>query len=264
MGGGKCWILGTIPKEIGLCLSGGAARGAYHLGVLKALGELGIGVRAISGSSIGAAIGVGYACGNAPEAMLAFFKSRAFRKSIAWNFWGGSVWKIDATHPVFEGFFQGYTRLEDLPLPLYVSVCDLQKGEAVYAQRGDLRQLLEATCALAPFFPFRSITGRWYGDGGFVDNLPLHPLKQSDLPLVAVNLHPRVKHESSRGLLRRALFLCWHANVHIQEKEATWLITSPELSRFSLFSFSSLDVLMEMGYVACLETFDKLASGDAV
>lgn len=252
-----------MPKEIGLCLSGGASRGAYHLGVLKALEELGIRVRAISGSSIGAVVGVGYACGNSPEAMIAFFKSRAFAKSIKWNFFGGSVWKIDPNHPVFEPFFQGHTRLEALPLPLHVSLCDLQKGEVLYVQTGDLRQILEATCALAPFFPFRTIEGSWYGDGGFVDNLPLQPLKKSALPLLAVNLHPCPPYRGG-NLLRRALFSLWHANVRAQEQEATWLLSSPALSGFSLFSFSSIDVLVEMGYRACLETFDELACGDAV
>ena len=46
------------PK-IGLVLSGGAARGLAHVGVLKALEEQGIHVDAIAGTSMGAAKGSG-------------------------------------------------------------------------------------------------------------------------------------------------------------------------------------------------------------
>ncbi len=253
-----------MPKAIGLCLSGGAARGAFHLGVLRALEELGIRVEAISGSSIGAVVGAGYACGNTPSAMLALFKSKAFRQSIGWNIWGGSVWKINTAHPVFEHLLGRHERLETLPLPLHVSLCNLQKGEVVYASAGDLRQVLEASCALAPFFPFRAIEGVWYGDGGFVDNLPLAPLKKSGLPLLAVNLHPHLPHENRGNLLFRALLSLWHATVRAQAQVATWYLSAPELSRFSLFSFSSIDTLERMGYRTCLETFDVFARSDAV
>ena len=40
-----------FPKEVALCLSGGAARGAYHLGVISVLQEHNIRIKAISGAS---------------------------------------------------------------------------------------------------------------------------------------------------------------------------------------------------------------------
>jgi len=49
--------------KIGLALSGGAAKGLAHIGVIKALEEAGIQVDFISGSSIGALIGAAYASG---------------------------------------------------------------------------------------------------------------------------------------------------------------------------------------------------------
>ena len=56
----------TAPK-IGLVLSGGAARGLAHIGVLKALDEQGIHVDAIAGTSMGAVIGGLYAAGYTPR-----------------------------------------------------------------------------------------------------------------------------------------------------------------------------------------------------
>ena len=52
-----------FPSEVSLCLSGGAARGAFHLGVLSVLEENNVQIKAISGSSVGALIGGSLACG---------------------------------------------------------------------------------------------------------------------------------------------------------------------------------------------------------
>lgn len=44
----------STPMKVGLVLSGGGAKGAYQVGVLKALRELGTRIDAVSGASIGA------------------------------------------------------------------------------------------------------------------------------------------------------------------------------------------------------------------
>ena len=56
-------------KRIGLVLSGGAARGLSHIGVIRALQEQGIEVDAIAGTSMGAIIGGMYASGYSVEQM---------------------------------------------------------------------------------------------------------------------------------------------------------------------------------------------------
>ena len=53
----------TPRPKIGLVLSGGAARGLAHIGVLKALEEQGIKIDAIAGTSMGAVVGGLYASG---------------------------------------------------------------------------------------------------------------------------------------------------------------------------------------------------------
>lgn len=69
----SCLLLCLLPlfaqsasmqrPKVGLVLSGGAARGLAHIGVLKALEEQGIRVDAIAGTSMGAVIGGLYASG---------------------------------------------------------------------------------------------------------------------------------------------------------------------------------------------------------
>lgn len=56
-------------EGVGVVLSGGGAKGLYHIGVLKALEEHGVPVDYISGTSMGAIIGSLYAAGYSPEEM---------------------------------------------------------------------------------------------------------------------------------------------------------------------------------------------------
>ena len=61
-----CQPESRTPK-VGLALSGGGARGAAHIGVLKALEREGIPVDYIAGTSFGALVGGLYALGYSPE-----------------------------------------------------------------------------------------------------------------------------------------------------------------------------------------------------
>ena len=89
-------------KEITLCLSGGAARGAYHLGVLQYIEESGIEVKAISATSIGAIIAASWLSGVSAKEQLAIFKSREFKKIFSFNFFRGSLFSIDTTAKIIK------------------------------------------------------------------------------------------------------------------------------------------------------------------
>ncbi|MDR0834681.1 MAG: patatin-like phospholipase family protein [Candidatus Symbiothrix sp.] len=65
-------------KSVGLVLSGGGAKGAVHIGIIKALEENDIPIDYISGTSIGAIVGAMYAMGYTPDEMLELFMSKDF------------------------------------------------------------------------------------------------------------------------------------------------------------------------------------------
>lgn len=62
---------------VGLVLSGGGAKGLYHVGVIKALEENDIPIDYVSGASMGAIVGALYAAGWSPEKMWDFFLTDA-------------------------------------------------------------------------------------------------------------------------------------------------------------------------------------------
>src|SRR5258706_16420374 len=68
--------------RIGLALSGGAARGIAHVGVLSALEENAIPVDAIAGASAGAVIGGAYAAG------VSMARLEAMARKFFWRYMG--------------------------------------------------------------------------------------------------------------------------------------------------------------------------------
>ncbi len=72
-------VSGSVAQNIGLVLSGGAARGMAHLGVIKALEENGIPIDYITGTSMGAIVGSMYAMGLTTDEIIQIIKSDEFR-----------------------------------------------------------------------------------------------------------------------------------------------------------------------------------------
>jgi NTE family protein len=68
----------VAAQKVGLVLSGGGARGAAHIGVIRALEENDIPIDYITGTSIGAIVGSLYAMGYTPDEMLELILSDEF------------------------------------------------------------------------------------------------------------------------------------------------------------------------------------------
>jgi len=91
----------VCSQKVGLVLSGGGAKGATHIGVIKALEENGIPIDYIAGTSIGAVVGSMYAMGYTPEEMLELFLSNEF------HYW--------QTGKIEEDFFYYFRKPSDTP-----------------------------------------------------------------------------------------------------------------------------------------------------
>ena len=70
-----CMLLavGARGQRVGVVLSGGGAKGLYHVGILKALEENNIPIDYVSGASMGAIVAGMYAAGYSPDEMIRFF-----------------------------------------------------------------------------------------------------------------------------------------------------------------------------------------------
>ncbi|MFV0482188.1 MAG: patatin-like phospholipase family protein [Campylobacteraceae bacterium] len=235
-------------KEISLVLSGGAARGAFHLGILQALDELGIEVKERSGSSIGAIVGAAYLSGCSPISIFEFFAQEKFKKAMKTNFLKGTLFRFDFNNPVFDELLNGYKSIEDLPKPLHVTTTNLQKGEVVYNDKGDIRTLVCASGSLYPVFSPIEYNGDMLVDGGVIDNFPILPLMDSKYKILGVNLHPNVYNKKQLRMIRIG-FLAWHvARLEEKIKRCDFYLSPSELTKHNILKLKGIDKLFQFGY----------------
>lgn len=236
-------------KKVSLVLSGGGARGAFHLGVLQALDDANIDIASISGASIGSIVGASYLSGNSPKDILDIFMSKEFKKSIKFRPLSGGVFSIDFNLPIIDKIINNYQNIEDLPKPLHVSITNINQGKVEYINRGKLRENLLASSAILPLFSAVKIGDEYYADGGIMDNFPLTPLKNSPHKIVGVNLHPNATYNKSNlsSNLKRAIFLCWHSSVAKNAKQCDLYIAPKELVNFPILRTNRLKELFQLG-----------------
>lgn len=237
-------------SEISLALSGGAARGAYHLGVLQYIDEMNIQVKAICGTSIGAIIGTSYAAGISPSRQLEIFKSREFKDIFSFNFFHNSIFSINSRAAILRQLMP-IDNLEELLIPVYFTAVDLSAGEELFFSQGKIPDICLASSALVPMFEPVKYDGRILGDGGLINHMPILPLLEYQYPIIGVNLHPLTISYSQNNIfnfIKRAIYLKTYSSSQDSQKKCNVFISNDKLRNYSLFSLKHLDELFALGY----------------
>jgi len=180
-------------QTLGLTLSGGAAFGAAHVGVLQVLAERGIRPGIVAGTSSGAMIAAAYAAGFDPmqieRAALAFRWSAIARWSFAPR-WGlldaraldDAVRRVFGTDPLIEQF----------PRRFGAVATDLRTRRAVTIDRGPLSIALKSTIAVPGLLAPVRRDGTLLADGGMVDNVPVTATRELGASrVIVVRLHAK-------------------------------------------------------------------------
>jgi len=177
--------------SIALALSGGAARGFAHIGVMRALLGAGIVPDVITGTSIGAVIGGCYAAGHLDE--FEAWARRLTRRSVFgyldFSLAGSGLIGGDRLFAQLDATLGDIT-LQDLPLRFAAIATEIGTNHEIWLTRGRLADALRASCALPGIFPPSRIGGRWLMDGALVNPLPISAARAFGARLViAVNLN---------------------------------------------------------------------------
>jgi predicted acylesterase/phospholipase RssA/CRP-like cAMP-binding protein len=186
-------IAGTA---IGLVLAGGAARGIAHLGVYKAMLELGIPVDWIGGVSIGSILGAGMAMDLDIETTLEAARHALVRDKPFSDYTlpiislvGGR--RMDRT---LRGFFR--QNIEDLPIPYFCISCTLDDGALNVHEAGPLAMALRASASMPGIFPPAVVKLRLTVDGSVINNLPVDIMRQKPVgQVIAVDLSSQKTYE---------------------------------------------------------------------
>lgn len=169
--------------KIGLVLSGGGARGFFHIGVMKALRELNIEIGEVSGSSIGALIGAIY-CYN-PDVDLESFIEEINIINIALLFKNNSSEKIILNFENLLKKFIKARKFSDFKIPLSFSATDILKCEPVVFKKGNVFPGIIASMSIPGIMPSIKLKNSVLYDGGILSNAPILNIKKSNRVLVS-------------------------------------------------------------------------------
>ncbi len=200
-------IVEAKHERVGLVLSGGAARGLAHIGVLKALEEQGVAIDAIAGTSMGAVVGGLYAAGYSiaeleqlateldwqqalsdapPREDIPFRRKQDDRDFLVKQ---KLSFRDDGTLGLPLGVLQGqnlavlleklFARagavddFDDLPIPFRAVAADISTGEAVVFSHGHLALAVRASMSIPAVLTPVEVDGRLLVDGGISNNIPV-------------------------------------------------------------------------------------------
>lgn len=241
------------PYRLGVALSGGGARGFAHVGAIKALEEAGMKPDVIAGVSAGAVAAVMYAAGVPLDEMLSLFTSTKFT-----DFARPSLIHGDGMFSLmrFKQFIEeatGIDRLENLRIPTYVGVTDLDHGEPAEFHEGPLGERVVASCSIPIVFSPVEIDGIHYVDGGVLRNLPAWIIREKCETLIGINVSPLRTFEYKKSFLdigMRTYNLMAKANQQQDMDICDHVIITPELIHYQVFNLKDIHKAYLSGYAA--------------
>ncbi len=273
---------------VGLVLGGGGARGFAHIGVIKALRELGIPVDRLGGTSMGAVIAAQYAAGMSPEEMVELNRRGwiGFRPHRDFTLPLISMLSGRAAGRMLKMMF-GDRMIEDLWLNYYCVSTNLSRAELMVHRQGPVRRWVRASIALpgsAP--PLIGDAGDLLIDGGVLDNVPIGAMQQlGEASIIAVDVSPdvdlvvdtglklapspwRVLGDRVRGRDSRrfpSLFQILYrtsvlSSIRLgkERRDGVALYLEPPAGGFDIFAMDRIDAIVEVGY---RYTMEQLTSG---
>lgn len=236
-----------FQKRIGLALSGGAARGAAHLGVLRVLEREKIPIDVVAGVSAGSVTGALYCAGVPLDEMVHALQEFSWHKIISPTMpvhglvsfkklenylikWIGDVW------------------FSELKIPFAVGTTDLLTGRPIHFMTGRVAPLVRASCSIPGLVVPLEYGEYWLVDGGVSCNLPSHAARAlgADLVIGVDLVKPYVrKNLGAAGIASTALeILVRHSGGGMQDAD---VVIAPALDNKTYSRFSRYREMIELG-----------------
>lgn len=252
----------TRSKSIGLVLSGGGVRGMAHIGVIKAMQEFGLEATVVAGSSVGALVGALYSADKPIEDMLHFFKDTPLFK---YNYFAVAKPGLINTERFISAFQQYFPEdsFEALKKDLHVVATNLEQGEEVFINKGELIRPLLASAALPPVFSPIEYNGALHADGGIMNNFPSEPILSRVEYVIGSNVSLVSKLEkkhlnNSFQLTGRVTGLMIYAINREKINNCNLIIEPQELEHIGILDRRGIEKAYAIGYETAVRTFEKV------
>lgn len=250
---------GLSLYENGYVISGGGYRSVGQIGALKALEEYGIRPDIMCGTSSGAIVAILYASGYSPDEIYEIWQKEPFGQVLHVHIPAFGFLKHSKIGELIRPYMK-YERLEELPIPTYITCTCMNDGRQKVFREGDILQALAGTCAVPVLFEPVEIDGRQYVDGGLVSNLPVEPLEGRCKRMVGIYANPIPDKEKLNGLtdmIYRTLWIGLNSTVQKTMPLCDWLIAPEKLGEHGLTERSAIDIYFKAGYEYTLRFLDK-------
>ncbi len=287
-------LFGTSQK-VALVLSGGGAKGAAHIGVIRALEEEGIPIDYIAGTSAGAIVGGLYAAGYSPDEIEALFLSPEFKNwsvgeiedkylyyfkvknpNPAWlklKFDWGSILSpsipINIVSPyqmdfAFLELFAGANahangNFDSLFVPFRCIATNLRTNQGEPQRSGNLGDAIRASMTF-PFF-FRPITihGDIMYDGGMKNNFPSDVADQDFNPDIIIGSKVAIENKTPRtGDIMSIIENMLMVNNGYTIGCESGILIEPKVEDVNVIDFSQSSKFIHNGYIATKEKIPQI------
>jgi NTE family protein len=243
--------------KIGLALSGGGARGITHIGVIKAMEELGVRPDVISGTSAGSIVAVLYANGMKPDEIFDVVNHLSLFRSVkmAWA-WSGLL-KMEGLRALLTKHCPQNT-FESLKIPLTVAATEIRLGEIRYFSSGELASAIISSCSIPGVFDPVHFGDNLFVDGGLLDNLPTRPIRDKCDFLIGSHcnhLTPQYDEHSLRAVIERSMLITISANTTASRMLCDLVIEPPHMGRYTVFEMGKAREIYDAGYKYTKENF---------
>ena len=246
---------------VALVLGSGGSRGYAHVGVLQVLEQHGIRPDLIVGSSAGSFVGAVYASGKTAAQSEAIARSVS-RKNVRDFTWSRQGLLDGQKVANFVNQHVAFTPLEQLKIPMYVVVTDLQTGQPAVLAQGNTGQAVQASIAIPTVFLPVQIQGKAYVDGGISTPLPVRIARQLGADVViAVDILAQPEDTSIDGfwsLLNQNIVIMQSQMASEDAAFADVLIQPKMRGKRLIFSTEGRDSTILAGREATLAALSKI------
>lgn len=255
----------ALPKRVpkfGLALGGGAARGFAHVGVIQVLEEAGLRPDFVVGTSAGSLVAAFYASGKNGSQLQQLSETMDEATITDWTIplLGRGMMRGDALAR-YVNSKTGNQKIEDLPIPLGVVATDLQTGQGVLFQRGDLGTAVRASSSVPSVFEPVKIGVREFVDGGLVSPVPVRFARQMGAEFVlAVDISstPETAKTGDMFQILMQTFTIMGKSINTFELREADVVVRPALGNIGSAEFSARRRSIEAGRVAMLAALPRV------
>ena len=263
-------------RRLAVVLGGGGLKGFAHIGVLRALEEMGIHPSVWAGTSIGALIAAarvgGMGVNEMEERATALRRRDLFRlnrmEMLIARTRSASIYQEEALRELCDDVVPHH-RFDEIRQRLLVNTVDLERASQVVWGLPGLRDVpineaVYASCALPGMFPPGRVGNRVCVDGGTVDNLPVAVAGVGMDGIIAVDVGSTdlsrsadITTQGFASIYMRAATCMMHTLQQMPLDNwagAPMILIRPRIAHFSWFGFGNTRALVDEGYRAARET----------